>query len=135
MFELTCSSFLFKANVRHHLTKFIDLEEFEHFIERLILNLCVGDSTTSVDQLSDAIEFYRVAKLTLGDANFDLRKWISNNFEFHKHVHIKNNGDMELAKLDDHRKVLGLQWQLSTDKTVYLSMNLLNCSSLRNKKY
>ena len=82
VFGLTCSPFLLSTTVRHHLTKYIDLEETKHVIERLILNLYVDDSTTSFDELSDAIEFYRVAKSTLGDANFDLRKWISNNFEF-----------------------------------------------------
>ena len=74
----------------------------------MILNLHVNDSTTSFDKLSDAIEFYRVAKSTLGGANFDLRKWISNNFEFNKYLQSKNNNDMDLAKLSDYRKALGL---------------------------
>ena len=109
MFGLTCSPLLLNATVRYRLTKYIDLEEIKHVIKRLILNLYVHDSTTSFDELSDAIEFYPVAKSTLDDANFD---------------------DMDLAELNDYRKVLGLQWQLSTDKIVfkfYLSMNLLNC--------
>ena len=130
MFGLTCSPLLLNATVRYHLTKYIDLEEIKHDIKRLILNLYVHDSTTSFDELSDAIEFYSVAKSTLDDANFDLRKWIPNNFEFNKCVQSKNNDDMDLAELNDYRKVLGLQWQLSTDKIVfkfYLSMNLLNC--------
>ena len=119
MFGLTCCPFLLNATVRHHLTKYIDLEEIKHVIERLILNLYVDDSTTSFDKLSDAIEFYRVAKSTLGDANFDLRKWISNNFEFNKYVQSKNNDVMDMADLNDYRKVLGLQWQLGTDKIVF----------------
>ena len=90
-----------------------------NIIERLILNLYVDDSTTSFDELSNAIKFYRVAKWILGDANFDLRKWISNNFEFNKYVQSKNNDDMDLAGLNNYRKVLGLQWQLSTDKIVF----------------
>ena len=99
MFGLTCSPFLLNSTTRHHLTKYIDLGEIKHVIERLILNLYVDDSTTLLDELSNAIEFYRIAKSTLGDANFDLRKWISNNFEFNKYVQPKNNDDMDLAEL------------------------------------
>ena len=106
VFELTCSPFLLNATVRHHLTKYIDLEEIKHVIERLILNLYVDDSSTSFDELSDAIEFCRVAKSTLGDPNFDLRKWISNNFEFIKYAQSKNNDDMDLAELNDYRNRL-----------------------------
>ena len=106
VFELTCSPFLLNATVRHHLTKYIDLEEIRHVIERLILNLYVDDSSTSFDELSDAIEFCRVAKSTLGDPNFDLRKWISNNFEFIKYAQSKNNDDMDLAELNDYRNRL-----------------------------
>ena len=35
-FGLTCSLFLINATVRHHLTKYIDLEEIKHVIEFLI---------------------------------------------------------------------------------------------------
>ena len=119
MFGLTCSSFLLNATVRHHLTKYIDLEKIKHVIERLILNFYVDDSSTSFDKLSDAIEFYCVAKSNLDDANFDLCKWISNNFEFNKYVQSKNNDVMDMADLNDYRKVLGLQWQLGTDKIVF----------------
>ena len=110
---------LLNATVCHHLTKYNDLEEIKYVIERLILNLYVDNSKTSFDELSDAIEFYRVGKSTLGHANFDLRKWISNKFEFDKYIQSKNVGDIELAKLNDYQKVLGLQWQLSTDKIVF----------------
>ena len=119
MFGLTCSLFLLSATVRHHLTKYIDLEKIKHVIERLILNFYVDDSSTSFDKLSDSIEFYCVAKSNLGDANFDLCKWISNNFEFNKYVQSKNNDVMDMADLNDYRKVLGLQWQLGTDKIVF----------------
>ena len=78
----------------------------------------VVDSTT-FHKLSSATEFYRVAKSALGDANFDLRKWISNNFELNKYVHSKNNDNMDLTELNNYQKALGLQWQLSTDKIMF----------------
>ena len=86
VFGLPCSLFSLNATIRYHLTKYINLEKIRHVIERLVLNLYVGDSTTSFDKIPDAIEFYRVAKSTLGDVNFSLRKWILNNVEFNKYV-------------------------------------------------
>ena len=119
MFGLTCSPFLLNSTTRHHLTKYIDLGEIKHVIERLILNLYVDDSTTLFNKLSDAIAFDRVPNSALGDANFNLRKWISNSSEFNKYFQSKNNEDMELAELNNYRNVLSLQWQLSTDKIVF----------------
>ena len=57
-FRLTC--ILLNATVCHHLTKYIDLKEIKYVIERLILNLYVDNSKTSFDELSNAIEFYRL---------------------------------------------------------------------------
>ena len=61
-FRLTCSLFCLNSTVRHYLTKYINLEEIKHVIERLILNL--HDSTTSFEELSNAVEFYYVSKST-----------------------------------------------------------------------
>ena len=130
VFGLTCNPFLLNATVHHHLTKYIDLEETKHVTEGLILNLYVDNSTTSFDEASDVIEFCRVAKSTLGDANFNLRKWISNNLEFNKYLQSKNNDDMELAELNNYRKVLGLQWQLSPDKIVFKLLTIYEVAQL-----
>ena len=70
LFGRICSLFLLNV-----LTKYISLKDIKHAIERLNLNSYVNNSTTSLDELSDAIEFYQFAKSTLGDANFDLRKY------------------------------------------------------------
>ena len=55
VFGLTCTPFLLNATLRHHLTKYINLEEIKLVIERLILNLYVNDFPTSFDELYDAI--------------------------------------------------------------------------------
>ena len=102
VFGLTCSRFLHNATIRHHL-KYINLEKIKHVIEKLILNLYLDDSTTSFNKFSDAIKFHRIAKSTLGDANFDFRKWISNNFEFNKYVKSKINYDMDLAESQKYK--------------------------------
>ena len=74
-----------------------------------LLDILLGFRTGKIAVVADLKQaFYRVAKSTLGDANFDLRKWISNNFEFNKYLQSKNNNDMDLAKLSDYRKALGL---------------------------
>ena len=80
VFGLTCSPFVLNATVHHHLTKNIDVKKIKHVIERVILNLCVNDCTTSFDMLSDAIQLYHIAKSILDDANFDLQKSVTSNF-------------------------------------------------------
>ena len=52
---------------------------FTEIIKKLIMNLCVDDSTNSFDKLQTAIEFYEKSKACLKDANFEWRKWATNN--------------------------------------------------------
>ena len=49
---------------------------------------------------------------------------------------IKNKHDMELVELNNYRKVLGLQWQLSTNKIVCELLPICEYDQLlRSKMY
>ena len=70
VFGLTCSPFLLNATVKLHLEKFLSIDSFKIFIEKLLLNLYVDDLNNSFDNIKDAIEFYKVSKKCLADGNF-----------------------------------------------------------------
>ena len=91
--------------------------------ERLNLNSIHESTIPHFHQMSYPT-IYRVAKSALGDANFDFRKWIANNFKFSKQVTSRNNNDFELAQLNDYCMFLCLQWQLSLDKIVFKMLPL-----------
>ena len=69
VFGLTCSPFLLNATVKLHLEKFLSIDSFKKFIEKLLLNLYVDDLNNSFDNIKDAIEFYKVSKKCLADRN------------------------------------------------------------------
>ena len=59
---------------------------FMEIIKKLIMNLQVDDSTNIFDNLQITIEFYKKSKACLKDANFELRKWATNNCAMQKYI-------------------------------------------------
>ena len=52
---------------------------FTEIIKKLMINLYVKDSVNSFHNLQIAIELYEKPKACLKDADFELRKWATDN--------------------------------------------------------
>ena len=52
---------------------------FTEIIKKLMINLYVKDSVNSFHNLQIAIELYEKSKACLKDADFELRKWATDN--------------------------------------------------------
>ena len=94
------------------------------------MNLYVNGSTSSFDNLQVAIEFYEKSKVCLKDANFELRKWTTNNCVRQKHINQKQEQNKELSDSEtyveslygtctSYRKVLGLNWKTDSDELIF----------------
>ena len=130
VFGLTCSLFLLNATVKLHLEKFLSIDSFKIFIEKLLLNLYVDDLNNSFDNIKDAIEFYKVSKKCLADGNFILHKWATNCEELRDFVNtqshpsdIQNGEDQtyvitEFGASEKYRKVPGINWDTNTNPFV-----------------
>ena len=81
VFGLTCSPFLLNATVKLHLEKFLSIESFKTFIEKLLLNLSVDDLSNSSDNIKDVINFY---------GNFILHKWKINCHELREFINTQS---------------------------------------------
>lgn len=49
------------------------------------MDLYVDDSALGTETASEGNKFYQKAKIILSDANFDLRKWVTNCRDFLKY--------------------------------------------------
>ena len=103
---------------------------FTVIIKKLIMNLYVDDSANSFDNLQVAIEFYEKSKACLKDANFELRKWATNNCDAQKYIDQNRDPNKELndsetnveslyRSSNSYRKVLGLNWKKDSDEFVF----------------
>ena len=103
---------------------------FTEIIKKLIMNLCVDDSTNSFDKLQTAIEFYEKSKTCLKDANFEWRKWATNNCAMQKYINQNQDQNKELndsqtyvqslyGTSTSYRKVLSLNWKTDSDEIIF----------------
>ena len=79
------------------------------------------------------MEFYEKSKSYLKEANFDLRKWATNNFELKKFIDSNENNSRSKMDISDnetyeenlygsssvYRKVLGLNWDTGADDFIF----------------
>ena len=101
VFGLTSSPFVLNGTIRHHLSKFLDIDE--KFVERFLPDLYVDDTTTGCKTVEDGIEFYNKSISIMSKAGFCLRKWVSNNESLQNYFNEKEETESESVR----RKVLG----------------------------
>ena len=97
----------------------------------------MDDTINSFDEKADCIEFYNVAKSTLADARFELRKWKSNDINLQQHlsaakanvlpddVLIDNNSN----DVDNYTKVPGINWDTFNDNFVFEFYDIYSTAS------
>ena len=134
---LTCSPFLLNGTVKCHLQKYLQNENIAKFIERLLRYLYVDDSINSFDEKADCIEFHNVAKSTLADAGFELRKWKSNDINLQQHLSAAKANilpddvliDNSSNDADNYTKVLGINWDTFNDNFVFEFYDIYSTAS------
>ena len=114
MFGPTCSPSLLSMTVRHHVLKYLDLNED---LVMKFLNLYMDDSINGSDSSEKCFQFYLRMKSILKEGNFNIQKWISNCAEMMEKIN--SFEEQEFGEKTVHLdKVLGILWNLK----------LMNCS-------
>ena len=93
VFGLTCSPFLLNGTFSAHLEKFNGYVNLKEFICKFIGDFYVDDSSSSFDDIEDAYTFYKRAKSIFNLAQFDLRKWKTNDMKSKKQIQISESLD------------------------------------------
>ena len=103
------------GTISAHLEQFNGYVNLKEFICKFIRDLYVDDSSSSFDDIEDAYSFYNRAKSILNLAQFDLRKWETNDINLKKQIQISKSLDSSdtVPSTDDlkltTRKVLGVK--------------------------
>ena len=93
--------------------------KWKYFIEKILRDLCVDDSTSGSDTVFAAYDFYLKAKSVMHDAGFDLRKWASNSSELMKKIEMNETHDFTPIGKNSTRKVLGITWDIKSDEIIF----------------
>ena len=135
---------MLNGTIKIHVPKYLPVPHYTNIVKKLILNLYVDDSTNSFDTVETAMEFYEKSKSCLKEANFNLRKWATNNFELKKFIDSNENNSRSKMDISDnetfeenlygsssvYRKVLGLNWDTGADDFIFDFANI--CRTVEN---
>ena len=116
-FGATCSQFLLGSTLRK-IAENYDESDAE-FARKVREHFYVDDLNTGVDSTDKGIETYETMKTRFADANFNLRKWRTNNAELQNYINNKEKSDSTNAtSKSTPDKVLGFGWDDDTDELV-----------------
>ena len=123
VFGVTSSPFLLNGTIRHHLSKYLDCER--EIVERVGEDLYVDDLVSGCDERDEGKVLYDKTKAIMLEARFDLRKWVTNDWELNKYIASRENEkinsqshrddntyfEVMFPNIDTHHKtVLGMGW-------------------------
>lgn len=123
-FGINCGPFLLNGTIVTHLQKAINQGIDVESLKRLLRDLYVDDSTTSMDDENDAFRFYETSKKHLQQAGFELHKWQTNNPNVREKID-QHEADSRHDTSDEkchHKsviKVLGVSWDVDSDCFVF----------------
>ena len=128
-----------------HLEKFLPIENYSNFIQQLLLDLYVGDLSNSFNNVEHSFKFYEVSKKCLAESSFKLHKWATNNYELAKWIKLNESDTTEMPNANHethvkdflgntytYQKVLGVNWNATTDKFVFEFSKIINIASKLN---
>ena len=104
VFGLNSSSFLLNATLQHQLSKYLPIADISFYIEKLMRDLYVDDSTNSFDEVHECQrffffwkgqQFFEISKPYLAAANFNLRKYATNNSDLRNVINNASHTDKE----------------------------------------
>lgn len=135
VFGLNASPFLLNATLRHHVSKYKDVDP--EFVRKMIESVYVDDLVTGEKDAGDAFQLYEKSKQRMAEGGFKLRKWLTNDKALRDRIEQNENPGNAKGKNDDEEtfanialgtgseikkgchKVLGLPWDLENDSIAF----------------
>ena len=124
VFGLTLSPFILNGTVRIHLQKYLRDEHIKAIIQKLIGDLYVYDVTSSLNNQTEGQKVYETTKSCLSSANFELRKWVTNDEKLQQYFNSQESNDNPTTS-NTNRKVLGITWCTKNNSFVFDFKNLV----------
>ena len=135
IFGATCSQFLLNGTIRTHAKKYEAVDP--EFARKVRKHFYVDDLNTGVTNVDEGLDLYKKIKVRFIEANFNLRKWRTNNEELRNIINKNENNNKEevIDKNKEEKnnngcfeKVLGIKWDENKDLLLFDIMNILKKS-------
>ena len=119
IFGATCSQFLLNGTNRTHAKKYEKIDP--EFARRVLKHFYVDDLTTVVSNVEEGVDLYNNIKSRFNEAQFNVRKWRTNNEELRAIINKKEKINNDINNNNTSRKnekVLGIAWNEDNDNLI-----------------
>lgn len=123
LFGSVSSPFMLHAALHHHLTK-----NPSAVSDDMQNNFYMDNVISGCNSEKDAVHYYKQSRTIMSQANFNLRTWASNSPQLQKIA--TQDGSAETSNTI---KILGLQWNTSSDSLSLTPRNITNDASFITK--
>ena len=120
LFGVTSSPFLLTGTMRKHLSKYNDTDP--KFVEKATNGFHVDDFTGGDMTTETAYELFKKLKIRFAEANFNLRKWRTNDPKLRQLINESSQSNQETTQMDqkcEATKQLGVLWNENTDELLF----------------
>ena len=126
IFGANCSQILLNATFENHVSKYAVLDT--EFVKKVRKKFYIDDLNTGVNSVKEGVELLKKIKVRFSEAQFNVRKFRSNNkelrtyFETLENVNIVNNTvnkEVVDSKINNEQKILGILWGKIEDNLVF----------------
>ena len=127
IFGLNSSPLLLNGTLKVYFSKLLQQQIYEIFIlEKLLRDLYVDDLASSFKEEKQAFRFYETSKDILSIGGFELRKWNTNCEHLQDFI---NNDTKEAIDENCIKKILGLDWNITSDEFMFYFTDIINTAS------
>ena len=124
LFGSVSSPFMLHAALHYHLTK-----NPSPVADDMQTNLYVDNVISGCNSEEEAVSYYKISRTVMSQANFNLRTWASNSTQLQNLA--KRDGSAETSNTV---KILGLQWNTSSDMLSLAPTNIRNVPPFITKR-
>ena len=126
IFGLNSSPFLLNGTLKVHFSKLLHQQRYKNFmLEKLLRDLYV-DLASSFNEEKLAFRYYETSNDILSIGGFELRKW---NANCERLQHFINNDMKEAIDENCIKKILALDWNITSDEFMFYFTDIINHDS------
>ena len=104
VFGLNSAPFLLNATLRHHISKYNDLDP--EFVLKVLESFFVDDLVSGKKSEEQALKFYQKTKCRMEEGGFNLRKWLTNSKTLSEQIDLEErNVDKEKSNEEEEAEM------------------------------
>ena len=114
VFGVNASPFLLNATIRHHVSKYCELDA--EFVRKILDSFYVDDLVSGAGTVEKSFDLYNKAKTRMAQGGFRLRKWLTNSDVLKNKIEMHEDLGTSAQSINDHESYAKLSLGAAGDE-------------------